>query len=261
MLHADMKDPRERPLAGILGDPFSLPLRSFPLPPDFTPLFGGLYEGLMGNVLAKERKLRGPLIEQANKSVQVDYYADNGLFGAARRRFNTEGRVLSSRFYLVTQPWHISRQDNLGRFRELGTQNDRMSGQTEEAMLRKRTFGLWLFPCGLTDLLAPLTNLIDIDLGSAGETFDASLCFVKSLTADNNPLQVLDYLSFLEGVGIDLTFPEWPAVRPAAYPGSIEMTGDRLTGTERNFVDYLEEQKAFIDREPKPEKPARQAGG
>ena len=48
---------------------------------------------------------------------------------------------------------------------------------------------------------------------------------------------------------VDFTPPRWPAVRPDAYPESVEMSNDLSTGSPRTFNDFVEEQR---DNNPPP---------
>lgn len=224
-----------------------------PLPPDFTLFFGNLFSGLMKNVLDQETDLWDPLIEQSNKMAEVTYDAAQGLFPAARRRWNTDNKTLTSRFYLVTQPWHITRRENgTGAYRQLGTEDDdKDDDETDEALIRRRVFGLYLFPARPSDLLSPITGLIPGGAGSAldsvlsvFEGFDSIVSVAKDFLLDNplnDLLDAINQMPWLED-NLDFTFPEWPAVRPAAYPRTQEIEGDLTTGSARNFEDFVQEQ-------------------
>jgi hypothetical protein len=254
ILHADYDE------GGVnMPNSFSLSPTALPMPPNFGSLLGGLQSGVMRNVLDREESLVGPLIEDSNKAIGVTYHADRGIFPAARKRFDTEGITLSGRFFLVTQPWHILRRNSgTGAWRELGGQTDDLDLETEEAVLRRRTWGLWLFPKRPSGLLDPILDAPG--LGGLSGVFDAVRGLEGTLSdvfefIVNNPLNDLaDALSEIPGLGsIVPTMPKWPAVRPAAYPNSTEINNDMMTGQSRNFNNYVDEQREFKDREPTPE--------
>ena len=237
---------------------------------------GGLEEGVMSNVLqgggqsfwsttpnADESDLLEPLIETSAKEVVVSYDSSHGFFPAARRRFTTTP-VLASRFYLVTQPWHIPRRENdgTGDFRAPGLQTDTIGEETDEGVLRRRVAGLWLFPSAPSALLDGLANASGIaelsPFVAQVQGFDTFVADLKSFLFVDNPVdQVLDTLNQIPFIGgLVPTFPEWPAVRPAAYPRSVEMRNetnipdDHMTdeggaGPARNFSDYVSEQQNY----------------
>lgn len=254
ILHADYDE-------GGVNAPnsFSLSPAALPMPQNFGSLLGGLQSGVMANVLDREQSLVGPLIEDSNKAIGVTYHADKGIFPAAKKRFDTEGITLSGRFFLVTQPWHVLRRNSgTGAWRELGGETDGLDLETEEAMLRRRTWGLWLFPKQASGLLDPVIDAPGLE-GLSG-VFD-SMRGLEGTLSDvfefmvNNPLNdIANALSEIPGLGsIVPTMPKWPAVRPAAYPNSTEIDNDMMTGQSRNFNNYVDEQREFQDRAPTPE--------
>lgn len=241
-----------------------------PVPPYFGQVAGSLQSGLMLNVLSNEdggfmsvgEDLTDTLVNQSNKEVIVEYPAQDGLFPAAIRRWGGN-KTLRSRFYLVTQPWHITRREGpFGDFRDKGGQFDEYDEETEEAMLRRRVGGLWLLPSDPIALLQPVTDLLPGELGGVVSAFEGVGGFLEEIITfvKNNPLNdILNLLADIPGIGaIVPTFPEWPAVRPGAYPGSEELTGndgegsDELMGGSRSFQDYVDEQENN-DPDPDPE--------
>lgn len=230
-----------------------------PVPPTFGALAGGLQSGLMKNVLDQDTDLWEDLIEESNKKVHVEYDSEGGVFEAARRRFKTENRSLKANYYLVTQPWHITRRVSpFGAFRELGDQFDDIDEDTYEGILRRRVFGLWLFPSRPGALLDPLTQLPGVGgalfapVASIVGTFDGFISIIKSFIFNNPLIEVADALSNIPVLGsLVPTLPKWPAVRPEAYPRSKELKNDHLMGGSRNFQDYVDEQEQF-NPEPRP---------
>lgn len=269
---ADAQQAAEEDMQGILfldatnaadtgANLFWLWIDYLPLPPDFTLFFGNLFSGLMKNVLDQETDLWDPMIEQSNKMAEVTYDAAQGLFPAARRRWNTDNKTLTSRFYLVTQPWHITRRENgTGAYRQLGTEDDdKDDDESDEALIRRRVFGLYLFPARVSELLSPITGLIPGGAGDAlegvfsvFEGFDSIISVAKDFLLDNplnDLLEAINQMPWLDD-NLDFSFPEWPAVRPAAYPRTTEIEGDLTTGSARNFADFVQEQH---DNNPDPD--------
>ncbi len=245
ILHYDYKN--DPPVSAFILAPDVLPV-----PPFFGDATGGIFSGLMKNVLFYEDgNVEDDLIENSNKMVEVVYDPQGGLFGGARRRFNTTGKTLTARHYLVTQPWHITRQvPGTLNYRTLGDQFDTKDDETSEGVMRRRVLGLWMFPSNVTALLDPITALADLDaldaVFSAFEPIGSFVGEIKGFLTDNPLFDVFDALSELPGFGsIIPTLPKWPAVRPAAYPGSQELDGDMLMGAPRTFQDYVDEQEDF----------------
>ncbi|MCC6953663.1 MAG: hypothetical protein IT290_06060 [Deltaproteobacteria bacterium] len=224
------------------------------------PMFGGMMNGVMKNVLSHEEDLRPTLIENSNISVTTSYSSTGGAFPAAVRRFKTNGMTLQSRFYLVTQPWHITRRVTPdGDYRDIGDEDDDVgAGNTsEEAALKRRVMGLWLIPSDPVAMITPIADLIPggeglSDLFSGGGVFDvfgSGIEFfsdgMKDFICDNPLNEIMGFLDDLPGgfISADFTIPACPAVRPAAYPHSNEIENDRLSGSSRNFADFVEEQK------------------
>ncbi|MCB0323452.1 MAG: hypothetical protein KDD69_07750 [Bdellovibrionales bacterium] len=247
---------------------FLNPVASFPVPPTFQGAFTAFQEGVMENVLlggravlgsflgdptADESELRDPLINDSNKKGTVRYDAGRSVITAARDRFSDE-TTLTSRFFLVTQPWHITRRiDGTGDFRLPGDETDGIGEDTDEAMLRRRVAGLWLFPSAPGALFTAPLEIFPVpgfsEIAAVARGLDGPISGVKSFLIQNPINNLLDILSNIPFIGgLVPTIPKWPAVRPLAYPGSTELRGqqnsddDMLTGTRRNFSDYVEEQ-------------------
>jgi hypothetical protein len=242
----------------LIDNGFFLSPEYLPVPPTFGPFAGGMFSGVMRNILANEEHLFGPLIDNSNKVGKVSYRAERGLFPFARRKWSTQDRVLSSSFYLVTQPWHITRRmhNGKGEFRAIGGQFDTINQETEEGILRRRVLGLWLFPSRPSALLEPIKDAPGMDnLGnvfSVFETVDDAIATVKELLVDNPLIRVFDALARIPGFRRFVPrIPKWPAVRPEAYPGTVEMKDDELTGEVKDFKDYIKDQRDF-NPEPKP---------
>lgn len=234
-----------------------------PVPPVFGATAPAIQEAVMKNALFEEDSLIPKLIENSNKRVQVTYKAQGGLFPAATRRFaGIEDVELTSNYYLVAQPWHITRRiSSSGEYRQKGDEFDGIDENTEEGMLRKRVSGIWLFPSNPGAFLQPISAIPGLGfLGpvfSAFEPIGSLIGIIKSFVLVDNPIfKILDMLHDLPGIGSFIpTPPKFPAVRPDAYVGSTEMTGDdtskkdQLMGSDRNFEDYLNEQR---DNNPEP---------
>ena len=242
----------------IVSD-FLLSTDYLPVPPKFGAAAGGLFSGIMKNAIFYENNasdLEDSLIDNSNKDVTVSYMSDKGAFPYARRHLNTQGHVLTAHFYLVTQPWHITRQQSaISGYRQLGTQFDDKGEETEEGVLRRRVLGFWLFPSDPVALLDPMVAFVD--LGGLTGVLDAfrdvgsAIGEIKGFLTDNPILDLFDALSSIPGFGEAIpTLPKWPAVRPQAYPYSQELDGDKLMGAQRTFDDYLKEQRKF---NPKPD--------
>ena len=241
-----------------------------PVPPTFLGTVGAFQNAAMDNLLrggqndlgeflgdpdGDETDLIGPLIDDSNKEATVVYEGSKGIVPAAARRFSADAN-LTSRFFLVTQPWHITRRESpTGPFRRLGDQFDGIGEDTEEAVLRRRVAGLWFFPCNAGAFfeapaqvagLGGLSGVFNVTEGVSGV-----LCNTKNFLFINNPVaQLFDFLSQIPLIGgLVPTFPKFPTVRPTAYPGSTEMRGqsfvddDQMSGEVRNFEDYVTEQR------------------
>lgn len=234
-----------------------------PLLPSFDLMFSDMFNGVMRNVLAGEvdNVFGGgggddqvdKLIRNTNKQATVRYTADAGLFPAARRRWKTDDQVLTSRFYLITQPWQIERRESPdGAYREKGTEFEGMNEESEEAMLRRRVFGLWFVPSCPLDLLSPLIPFVgapDLNTDTNGGCVVGN---AKSIFFNSPIGEIGDAIESVPGLMgiVDVTPPELPAVRPDAYPDSIEMENDKLMGRSREFADYVEEQ---LEMNPEPD--------
>ena len=256
ILHVDAAN-----ILPVIGNGFLLNPTYLPVPPTFGPAAGGFFTGPMRAVLSKEEDLVDPLIEESNKLIEVHYNASEGSFAAARRRWNTEGIILTSRFYLVTQPWHIHRREGsgMGSYREKGDQGDDLSEETDEGVLRRRVFGLWLFPTPPSAFLEPVIGALSSvsgggDLSGVLDVLDviaAPAEFAKDFFFDNPFIDFVQSMSELPILGeLFPAPPELPAVRPDAYPGSIELKNDKMSGQgDRTYNDYIQEQK---DHNPDP---------
>ncbi|MFN8390296.1 MAG: hypothetical protein U0136_08410 [Bdellovibrionota bacterium] len=247
-----------------LGSPFFLSPVYLPVPPTFGAVAGGLQDSIMKNLLSQseDSALRDEQIENSNKLVQVTYKAQGGLFQLAKKIKNIENAELSARYYLVTQPWHLTRRkDKTGDYREKGTQFDPKSDETEEAVMRRRVLGLWLFPSDPVALVEPISLLPGLGflapVFTAFEPLGSVISTIKGFVTDNPLFDIAQALSEIPVIGDIIPVPPvWPAVRPDAYPGSTEMTGndpdkpDKLMHNEtRNFSDYVTEQR---DNDPDP---------
>lgn len=235
-----------------------------PLLPSFDLMFSDMFNGVMRNVLAGEvdnvfgggggEDQVDKLIRNTNKQATVRYTAEAGLFPAARRRWKTDDQVLTSRFYLITQPWQIERRESPdGDFREKGTEFEGMDEESEEAMLRRRVFGLWFVPSCPLDLLSPLIPFIGAPDLNTDTNGGCAIGNAKSVFFNSPIGEIGDAIESVPGLMsvVDVTPPELPAVRPDAYPDSVEMENDKLMGRSREFSDYVEEQLEF-NPEPDP---------
>jgi hypothetical protein len=252
------------------------PVSSFPVPPTFLGAFTGFQEGVMENVLrggqttlgsflgsneADESDLIDTLIKESNKKGMVRYEAGESMYTAARKVFSNE-TTLTSRFYLVTQPWHITRRVNgVDDFRLPGEETDGIGETTDEAMLRRRVAGLWLFPSAPGAMFTAPLEIFPIagfnEIAAVTRVLDGPIGGVKSFLIDNPVQRLTDIVSDIPFIGAVVpTFPKWPAVRPLAYPGSTELLDqpnsddDQLTGSRRNFSDYVEDQEYNPEAKP-----------
>ena len=230
----------------------------FPLP-DMSSIIGGLFDAVAYNVFSEESALQDQLIDQSSIYTEVTYDPTNVTFSAAKSRFATSGRTLSYKFYVLTQPWHVTRRDNEQGghpFRDLGTQfDDKDDDSTEEAMLRRRVFGLYIIPSELTDLLRPLSGVFPFvdTVADILDPVDSVVKIAKNFILDNPINDLMSGIEDFTGGAADLSnfkLPEWPAVRPQAYPLTTEIKNDFLAGEERVFDDYVKEQR---DNDPEPE--------
>jgi hypothetical protein len=182
------------------------------------------------------------------------------VFPAIRRRFNTENIRLRSRFFLITQPWHIDRRvDGTGDYRELGGQLDTVNDSTDEGVLRRRVAGFWLVPTPANGLVEPFLDVAGLEgvssLLSTVDVLSGALAVIKELLVENPLNKIFNAIKEIPGFNsLEPPLPEWPAVRPQAYPGSNEIEGDKLmagSGDGRTFQDYIDEQREF-NPEPDP---------
>ena len=258
VLLADASDPLSWGAWSELADGFSLDLEYLPLASiALKPMMGNLFESLGRNIFDQEEGLHDLLIDESNKVARIDYDAEAGLFSAARRRFRTSNRRLTSRFYLITQPWHITRRESaFGPFRGVGGEEDSTSAITEEGMLRRRGFGLYLVPSRMFELLTPMTDLVPglDNLNGVFQGVDSVLSEVKEFVLGDVLNSIRDALRVLDSLlGIDFVPPEFPPVHPLVYPDTEELVGDRSAGEARNFQDFVDEQVDGIRFEPDPE--------
>lgn len=232
-----------------------------------------MQESVMSNILGgftepgfspDDDDLRDSVIKKSARGVEVNYKAKGGLFPAAATWLSSSTNVqLTARHFLITQPWHITRRNGLGAYRSKGTQMDNVDDPTEEGLLKRRTFGLWVYPSELTELLSPILGMVGLgDIGSAMEElepFDDVLNETKKQLVKNpfrTLVDALNQIPVIDQMVPDL--PEFPAVRPDAYPKSKELEGnspgspDRMVqGKDRKFKDYIEEQRT-INPKPNP---------
>ncbi len=248
------------------GVAFFLSPLYLPVPPTFGAAGPAFQDAAMKNAFFEDSSLIDRFVENSNKKVKINYKASGGLFPAATRRFAGINNVqLTSNNYIIAQPWHITRRiSSNGDYRQKGTETDEIDDNTEEGVLRRRVSGLWLFPSNIVTFLEPITALPGLGalapVLNALEPLGSVLGFVKSFVLVDNPIfKILDMLADLPGIGAIIpTVPKWPAVRPDAYVGSEEMTGnsmsdpDKLMGSDREFQDYIDEQEEF-NPEPNPE--------
>lgn len=245
------------------GIPYFLNPTYLPVPPTFGAFGASLHESVMRQALFEEDELEDPLIDQSNKMVKVDYQARGGLFTPALKIPGVENPTLEGRFFLMTQEWHITRRPSPNAdYRDKGDQFDDIGEDTEEGILRRRVSGLWLFPSNFAALLEPLGAIPGLGfldgVVAVLEPVGSIIGELKSFLLDNPFIDIVDFLSEIPGFGSFIpTLPKWPAVRPDAYPGSTELAGsaiddpDKLMGSEREFQDYVDEQREF-NPEPKP---------
>lgn len=248
--------------------PFFLGPQYLPVPPTFGAAAGGLQEAIMKNLLtqAADDPIRDEQIANANKMVEVSYDASGAFSDVRLAKDNIRGVETNrqvARYYLITQPWHMTRrQGGTGDYRQKGTQTDDDDEETEEGVMRRRVFGLFLFPSNPTVFLEPISDVLGLSDSLKGvfdafSGFDSAIEFIKDFVLDNPLIDVAQTLSDIPFIGDIIPVPpKWPAVRPDAYPGSTEMTGndpaqpDKLMGNDRNFSDYVDEQR---DNDPEPE--------
>lgn len=120
--------------------------------------------------------------------------------------------------------------------------------------MRRRIRGLWLVPNDLVAMLDPLGKvghgLLGKIIRDANGPLKDAIMEIKKITTDDDPLQkIFNLLHKLPLSGsVDLNMPQWPAVRPAAYPGTEEIRGDHMADGPhergRNFNDFVAEQEA-----------------
>jgi hypothetical protein len=238
-----------------------------PVPSDLGPAAAGLFSGMMRIALSAEPGLEIPLIQESNKKVSVDYHAGKGLFAAITSRFDTSSPVLKANFFLVTEPWHISRRTRGdGAYRSLGNQlsldngND-IDDENEEARLRTRVQGFWLLPTPPDAMLQPLLDASGLDqfkpVVQGLSTVGNAIAGVKNFILNNPFTRALNAVASIPGLESFVAVPpNFPAVRPQAYPGTKEIVDDELMdypeqGQGRDFDYYLQEQHDF-NPDPKP---------
>ena len=240
-----------------VGNGFWLNVETIIPVPSLGTMIGETFEGIAANVFFKEDDdLEDKIVRQSNISVEVSYDPKNVIYKPAKRRFDTNNKLQVSRFYLITQEWHIDRRDDTGGgfpFRELGEQMDDDSLTTDEAMLRRRVSGLYLIPSNMTSFLGPIGGLFPPlqSVFDALSPLEDILGFVKDFIIDSPLNDIIDFISELPLIDLSgFKVPEWPAVRPQAYPRSKEIEGDKLAcpkgeSCSRTFDDYIQEQRDF----------------
>ncbi len=250
ILHVDASE-----FIPLIGNGFLLNPLYLPVPPTLEPAMAGMFSGLMKNALWKDEDKWDEQIDDSNKLAKVTYEADNGLFSAAVRRFNTTGKKLTSKFYLVTQEWHIQRRETAtGPYRELGGQEDHITDVSDEGIMRRRVAGLWLFPKKPSEFFEGISDIDGLGflgpIADALEPLDEVFSAMGEIMTNSDIREFLDTLRDIPGLGSMVPdIPEWPAVRPAAYPGTKEIVDDKMVLDEtRTFQDYIDEQ----DHNPPP---------
>jgi len=239
----------------IIGDGYLLNPMYLPVPPKFGSMAGGFFSGTMRSVLSLDSDEVDELIDNSVRRISVTYDSANGLFSGATRRFKT-GAKLSANFVIDTNPWHLERRlDGTGPYAQKGEEFDTVSDDTEEGRLRRRVSGLWLFPTPPDAFFDPILAFVGLEelsaLVDAFRPVGDIISQIKSLLTNNPLFEIFNALSELPVIGsIFPKIPVWPVVRPDAYPTSTEMDGDRKMGENRNFIDYVNEQREF---NPKPE--------
>ena len=245
-----------------------------PLPSRFDSLNFTMQAAVMTNVLHDQyAELAGPLLQGSAKKIEVHYNSERGLFSAAQRNLKTENVILSRTFFLVTQPWHIPRRssaDSAYRLRGNEFEQRDSASDSEEAELKRRVNGLWVFPSSPGVLFSPLYNLDSVgELGDYVQNIDGredDLVGLKDFFVDG---PIVRFLGWFEGLDrlfshtffghIIPTLPAFPPVRPDAYPGSNELAGNDGSGIdkssggkERTFADYITEQREYKCKWPNP---------
>jgi len=213
----------------------------------------GAFEGLMKNVLSKDSSNIDSEIDNSvlHSSVRMD--GMSSVLQSLPLR-GVSSTSLTSNLYIITDPWDVDRQDG-GSWKDLGSETSSYKDNDEEGLLKRRTLGLWLIPSNPGALLEPMTDLFPRELQSVANDLNGPISsfvgWVKGLLADNPLNKILDAVHRLPVIGsiFDFHLPEWPAVRPQAYPGSREMSGDMLSGSGRDFPAYVNEQRQFQDRQ------------
>ena len=246
-LHANADDVGI-PFLPISVSGFWLPLNRIPIPPFYGIMAAGIFDGLMKNVLSRDDSLQDSLIDNGIIDAQATYQTSGGESAPIRRRWNKR-HDLVAKYTLLTEPWHITRRTSAtGGFRSKGSQTDGMSSNTEEGVMRRRVVGLWFFPSDPVALLDPIKYAIPGSIGAVVDQIRSVrhlIVLAKRMVTDDNPLRkIFDAVMSLPVIStLRIRLPQWPAVRPDAYPGSNEMSGDRLTiSGSRRFSDYVGEQ-------------------
>lgn len=253
-------------------DAYDFNFSYLPVPRSFGKEGIRMQEVVMSNILGgfteeglnfNDDDLRDSIIDHSGKYIEVNYRAKQGLFPAAAKWLSSSREVeLTAKHYLITQPWHITRRKGLGEYRGKGTQDDSVDEATEEGILRRRTFGLWLYPSEFTSFGSPIFNLAGLgEISSVLEVFeplDFLLNEIKKGLVKNPFRTLVDALNSVPVIDKMVPeLPQFPAVRPDAYPKSEELSGNQpgtpdkmIQNKEREFQDYIEEQR---DLNPSPE--------
>ncbi len=253
-------------------DAYDFNFSYLPVPRNFGEEGIRMQEVVMSNILGgfteeglsiNDDDLRDSMINHSGKYIEVNYRAKHGLFPAAAKWLSSSREVeLTAKHYLITQPWQITRRNGLGDYRNKGTQDDSVDASSEEGILRRRTFGLWLYPSEFNSFASPIFNLAGLDeINSVLEVFeplDFLLNEIKKGLVKNPFRTLVDALNSVPVIDKMVPeLPQFPAVRPDAYPKSKELSGNEpgtpdrmIQNKERDFEDYVKEQK---DLNPKPE--------
>lgn len=205
--------------------------------------FGSAFEGAMANVLQSDDSHE---IFASATTYNIKHPPPRGiLLGNVIKK--VAGSEFDSSLVLLKNTWDTPRYDPKGRFYKMGDQYSTAGSSSDEGQLRKRALGLWIVPTYPGRLVDPLEEIfpkrLTFTLKAIRTAFGKYLPKMKKFIAGDNPLEkVARALHHAKVIGSpDFTLPEFPAVRPDAYPETEELS-DKLSGKQRVFKDYLKEQ-------------------